>query len=146
MKRWLPVVSVIALTGCAASPGDLADESAGAAEKVCIDARNIDSFDAIDDNHLYIRARGRQQHFLFTLERSCFGLQSAHTIGVRDALNRVCSNTFGEVVYRELGRGPQSCRIRNIESVAGKDDAAGLVEDRKEARREAGEKKKKGEE
>lgn len=145
MKRWQPLITILALTGCAASTADLAEQSTGAAEKVCVNARNIDSFDAIDDNHLYVRARGPQRHFLFTLERSCFGLQSAHTISIRDALNRVCSNSFGEVIYREMGRGLESCRIRNIEAVAGKDDARGLVEDRREARREASERKKEGE-
>jgi hypothetical protein len=67
----------------------------------------------------------------------CFGLRSAHTIAVRDTLSSVCSNSFGDVVYRQLGRGLESCRIRTIEAVSDKDDARGLVDDRKRAKQEA---------
>ncbi len=136
MKRWQSLILILALSGCAASSGDVADESLGAPEKVCVNVRNIDSFDAIDDQHIYIRARGQQKHLLFTMHGRCFGLRSAHTIAVRDTLSSVCSNSFGEVVYRQLGRGLESCRIRTIEAVSNKDDARGLVEDRKRAKRE----------
>ena len=79
---------------------------------------------------------GQRKHLLFTMHGRCFGLRSAHTIAVRDTLSSVCSNSFGEVVYRQLGRGLESCRIRTIEAVSNKDDARGLVEDRKRAKRE----------
>ena len=114
----------------------MADESSEAAERVCVNVRNIDSFDAIDDQYIYVRARGRQEHFLFSMDPGCFGLRSAHTIAVKDTFSNVCSNTFGEVIYRDMGRRLESCRIRNIEEVANKDDAEGLVEDRKAVRRD----------
>lgn len=138
MKQLQPflIILVLTLSGCAASSGDVADEFRGAAERVCVNVRNIDSFDAIDDQHIYVRARGRQEHFLFTMGPGCFGLRSAHTIAVTDTLSTICSNTFGEVTYRGMGRGLESCLIRNVEAVASKDDAKGLVEDRKAARRE----------
>ena len=136
MKRWHPLVLVLALSACAGSSIDVADESLGAAERVCVNVRNITSFDAIDDQHITIKARGQQKHFLFTMHGGCFGLRSAHTIAVRDTLSRVCSNSFGELVYRDLGRGLKSCRIRTIEAVSSKDDAKGLVEDRKAAKRQ----------
>jgi hypothetical protein len=50
---------------------------------------------------------------------------------VKDTFTRVCSDSFGEVIYRDLGRGLQSCRIRVIEEAASKDDVEKLVEDRK---------------
>jgi len=136
MERWHPLILVLALSGCAASSGDVAGESLGAAERVCVNVRNITSFDAIDDQHITIKARGQQKHFLFTMHGGCFGLRSAYTIAVRDTLSRVCSNSFGELVYRDLGRGLKSCRIRTIEAVSSKDDAKGLVEDRKAAKRQ----------
>ena len=46
-------------------------------------------------------------------------------------MSQVCSNGFGEIVYRDMGR-MESCRIGTIESVASKEDAEGLVKDRKE--------------
>jgi hypothetical protein len=101
-----------------------------------VNVRNISSFDAIDDRHIYIKARGQQKHFLFTMRGGCFGLRSAHGIAVKDTLSNVCSNSFGEVIYRDRSRGLQSCPIRTIEAVSDKDDAKGLVEDRKAAKRE----------
>ena len=136
MKRWQSLILVLTLSGCAASSGDVADESLGAPEKVCVNAQRITSFDAIDERHLYIEARGQQKHFLFTMRGGCTGLRSAHAIAVKDTMSRVCSNSFGEVVYRQTGRGLESCHIRTIEAVSSKDDAKGLVEDRKAAKRE----------
>jgi hypothetical protein len=136
MKRWQPLILVLALSGCAASSGDVADESLGAPEKVCVNVRSITSFDAIDDRHLYIEARGQQKHFLFTMHGRCLRLRSAYTIAVESTLSRVCSNSFGEIIYNEGGRDSESCRIRTIEVVSSKDDAKALVEDRKAAKRE----------
>ena len=146
MKHWQPLVLILTLAGCATSPEDVDEESAAAAERVCVNVRNITSFDAIDDRHLYVRARGKPEHYLFTMDGTCIGLKGAHTIAVKDTFNRVCSNTFGEVIYRDFGRDLNSCRIRNVEAVASKQDAAGLVKDRREAKREEREKKKESEE
>lgn len=46
------------------------------------------------------------------------------------------SNSFGEIIYRDMGRGLKSCGIRNVEAVANKDYAEGLVADRKAKKRE----------
>lgn len=113
----------------------MADESPGASEKVCVNARNIDSFDAIDDRHIYIRARGQQKHFLFTMHGGCTGMRGANTIAVKDTQSRVCSKGFGDVVYRDIGRSLRSCRIRTIEAVSSKDYAKELVRERKAAKR-----------
>jgi hypothetical protein len=126
---------VLTLSGCTTSSEEVADDSPGAAEKVCVSVRSISSFDAIDDRHLYIRATGNE-HYLFTLHGVCRGLQSAHGIAVKETFSRVCSNGFGEIIFRDMGRGLESCRIRNVEAVANKDDAAGLVEDRKAEKQE----------
>ncbi len=48
----------------------------------------------------------------------------------------MCSNSFGKIVYRDMGRVLESYRIRNVEAVADKDDAESLVEDRKAEKRE----------
>ena len=137
MNRWQLLILILPLASCATTSGDVADESLGAPEKVCVNVRNITSFDPIDDRHIYIKARGEVKHFLVTMHGGCTGLRSAQPIAVRDTMSRVCSNSFGEVVYREMGRGLESCRIRTIEAVSDKDDARGLVGDRKRAKQEA---------
>ena len=128
MNRWQPLILILALSGCADSSRVVADKSPGAPGKVCVNVRNIDSFDAIDDRHIYIKARGEQKHFLLTMVGVCLGLRNAQTIAVKDTQSRVCSNSFGEVVYRDLGRSLESCRIRTIDAVSSKDDAKDLVQ------------------
>ncbi len=139
MKRWQPILIILILTlsGCATSSEEVADESVGAVERVCVSVRSINSFDAIDDRHLYIKATGNK-HYLFTLYGGCTGLQSAHGIAVKNTytFSSVCSNSHGEIIYRDMGGALESCRIRNVEAVADKDDAEGLVEERKAEKRE----------
>lgn len=129
-RSQLPLLALF-LAACAASP----DQAIEAVERVCVSVRSINSFDAIDDRHVYIRANVRD-HYLFTMYGGCYGLRSAHTIAVKDSFTRVCSNSFGEIIYREMGRRLESCKIQTIERVASKEDAEGLVKDRREAQRE----------
>jgi hypothetical protein len=137
MKRWQSILVMLVLTlgGCATSSEEVVDDSLDAAERVCVRVKSISSFDAIDNEHIYIKATGNE-HFLFTLYGGCLELRSAHGIAVKDTFSSVCSNSHGEIIYRDMGRGLQSCRIRNVEAVANKDDARGLVEERKAAKQE----------
>ena len=135
MKRWQLLILILVLNTASAF-ADVAEDEAEeetVTEQVCVNKRNINSFDAIDDQHVYIKATGNK-HFLFTMQRRCFGLRGANGIGVKDTTSRVCSDGFGEIVYRDMGRRLESCRIDTIESVASKDDAKGLVSDRKAAK------------
>ncbi|MCZ6500773.1 MAG: DUF6491 family protein [Gammaproteobacteria bacterium] len=136
LSQLILFVSILALSGCAASSEKVAEESQEKAATVCVSVRNISSFDAIDDQYLYVKALGKQRHFLFTMDRACFGLRSAQTIAVRDKFTRVCSDSFGEVIYRDIGRGLESCRIRDIEAAASKADVEKLAEDRKAKKRD----------
>ena len=134
MKRWHLLILVVTI-GATNAFADDADEQAAeeeAVERVCVNKRSINSFDAIDDEHVYIKASSNK-HFLFTMQRRCSGLRHANGIGIKDTMSQVCSKGFGEIVYRDMGR-MQSCRIDTIESVASKDDAKGLVKDRKEVK------------
>jgi len=138
MKLWHPLVLIIAFSSTAAFEQE-AEEDVGeedAVEKVCVNKRNINSFDTIDDQHLYIKASGNR-HYLFTMWSRCHGLRSAYGIGIKDTMSRVCSGGFGEVVYRDMTRRFQTCKIDTIETVSSKEDAKGLVEDRKRAKEEA---------
>lgn len=137
MKTWHILTLAVLLSGCATSTDQAAeteDEALEAGDRVCVSVRSINSFDAIDDSHVYIRANV-DDHYLFTMFGSCLGLRNAQGIAVKDTFSRVCSNSFGEIIYRDMGRGFESCRIDNVERVASKEDAEGLVKDRKEAKR-----------
>jgi len=134
MKLWqlLILIAPLGISSTFAEEEEAAAEEEQAVQEVCVNKRSINSFDAIDDEHVYIKAASNK-HFLFTMQRKCFGLRSAQGIGIKDTMSRVCSNGFGEIVYRDMGR-MQSCRIATVESVASKDDAKGLVKDRKETK------------
>lgn len=134
MNKWQLLILALTLAGCASSSEQVADEPEDSTGRVCVSAQRISSFDTIDDKHLYLKAAGNE-HYLVTLWGGCTGLRSAHAIAIKDTFSRVCSDGFGEVVYRDMGRR-QSCRIETIEPVASKDDAKGLVKDRKEAKSE----------
>ena len=137
MKRWQLLIPILALstTGGFADEAEDEAEEEEAVERICVNRRSINSFDAIDDQHVYIKATGNK-HYLFTMQSRCFGLRDAYGIAVKDTMSRVCSKGFGEIVYRDRGQRLQSCRIDTIEAVASKDDARGLVEDRKAERQE----------
>ena len=137
MQQWQLLILILALSAASAFADEAEDEAEEeeAVERVCVNKRSINSFDAIDDQHVYIKATGNN-HYLFTMQRRCFGLRSAYGIAVKDTMSRVCSKGFGEIVYRGTGQRLESCRIDTIEAVAGKDDARGLVEDRKAAKQE----------
>ncbi len=134
MKLWTLLILILAMGTTSAFAEEAEDdaEEEEAVERVCVNKRMINSFDAIDDTHVYIKAAGNK-HFLFTMQRRCFGMRNAMGIGIKDTMSRVCSDGFGEIVYRDMGR-IESCRIATIEAVASKEDAKGLVKDRKDAK------------
>ena len=120
MKLWYCFVLILALSSIAAFAEEAVEEAEEeeAVDKVCVNKRNINSFDAIDDQHLYIKATGNR-HYLFTMWNRCFGLRNANGIGIKDTMSRVCSGGFGEVVFRDMSRGLQSCKIGSIETLIG---------------------------
>lgn len=101
------------------------EKSADEGERVCVNSRIIDSFDALNDRYVYVKARGND-HYLFTMSGNCFGLRNAKGIAIKDATSRICSDGFGEIVYRDMG-STRSCRIGKIEKVESKDDAKAIV-------------------
>jgi len=134
MKLWQLLILALTMGSTSVFADDAEEEAAeeDVAERVCVNKRNINSFDAIDDEHVYIKV-SVNDHYLFTMQRRCAGLRHANGIGIKDTMSQVCTNGFGEIVFRDMGR-MQSCRIDTIEPVASKDDAKSLVEDRKEAK------------
>lgn len=119
------------LVGCASSSDTVTGNLAESASETCFNVRNFKFFDPLDDQHIYVRDRGKRNHFLFTMDPGCFELRYAVTIGVQKTLTNVCSKRFDKVIYRDLGKVSKSCRIRYIEVAASKEAVEQLVEDRK---------------
>ena len=70
MKLWHLLILVVTI-GATNAFADDADEEATeeeAVERVCVNKRNINSFNAIDDEHVYIKV-SVNDHYLFTMQR-----------------------------------------------------------------------------
>lgn len=142
MKRWQPVIPLLILVlGASAAlsqikfeEADEAEETERVVKKMCVSARNIRSFHPIDDQHMYVSAYGPNKHFLFTMQTRCLGLRSANPITAKDPTSRVCSNSFGAILYSQMGRGTETCNIDTVERIASREDAWSLVDERKRAK------------
>lgn len=99
-------------------------------EPACFNVRDIDNFDAIGDSFVYVQGR-RNQHYLLTMTRSCFGLRSANGIAISNVTNRVCSGNFSEITYRHF-ETVETCTIREVEEVADKAAADAIAERRRD--------------
>ena len=111
--------------------GDGADSGQG---RVCVSVRAIRSFDAFDDEHMYVR-EGSDGHYLFKMRIRCPGLRHSYGVAIKDVTTRVCSDSFGEVVYRDRSGGQRlmSCQIGEIVKVDSKDAAEALAKGESEA-------------
>jgi len=113
-----------------------AETTSEKSSNVCVNSRTIRNFDAFTDEHIYVEERG-DKHFFFTMWSRCAGLRNSLGIGIKDTTSRVCSKSFGEVIYRDMGRRLTSCRIDTIEAVESKEDAKAIVEQRKKDKNQA---------
>ena len=122
-------LSALLLTAAAVPAQEEEDDAAAGEKNVCINTNLVRSFEAFDDKHVYVR-QGSNQHFLLTMRSRCLGLEWAQGIGFKDTTSRICSNGFGEIVFRDrtMGRGLQNCRIDMIERVESREAAKELVE------------------
>jgi hypothetical protein len=131
----ISVFLILPLLGaCAATdrPGVATEDRSG---PVCLSDYDVRSFNAIDDEFVYVEGRG-DSHYLFTMQRGCLGLRSASVIGIPDRPGRICSNSYDNIYYRDITRGRTSCRILDIERVGSREEARELAKARKDARRE----------
>ena len=129
----LAAIGVMTITPGALAQDDSEEENP-ATERVCVNTRAVRSFDALTDQHVYVQ-EGSNRHLLFTMRNRCPNLRNALGIAIKDTTSRVCSNGFGEIVYRDRmsGRSMQTCRIDTIEVVESREDAKAIVEARREA-------------
>ena len=132
-KTLLFLGGLLAASGCATSTSTAGEGSN--ADKVCVSVRSISSFSPLSDREIFVTA-GVNDHYLFSIMGICSGLEYANAIAVADQTGRICGDGFGSVVFRDMGRGRQSCRVRTIEHVNDRNEAKELVTARETARRE----------
>ncbi len=101
------------------------------AEPGCFSVRRIRNFSPLSDEALYVDGGGGN-HFLLTMDRSCFGLRNAQGIAIDNPMDRVCSNSQARVTYRGVGRSLESCRIRTVEAVEDRAAARTIAEARRQ--------------
>ena len=112
------------LGGCASG-----EPQPDARDDDCFYIRQVNSWDAIDDKHIYIKAPVNDD-YLLTMIGSCQGIRFARAIALSNQMDRICPNNFDRITYRDGGIR-KSCRIGNVERVGSKDKAKELVESRK---------------
>ena len=95
-------------------------------EEACFNVRTVRDFDGLDDQYIYVEARG-DDHFLLTMDLGCIGLRNALGIAISNDVSRVCSNSFATITYRQFGR-LETCRVREVEAVEDKAAAQTLAE------------------
>lgn len=130
LRFWLPTFLLALLPYVpASSQEDAPDSAAGSGERVCVNARAVRNFDAFTDQHVYVQ-EGSSRHLLFTMRSRCINLRNAMGIALKDTTSRICSDGFGEIVYRDRmsSQRLQSCRIGKIEVVESKEDARAIVD------------------
>jgi hypothetical protein len=126
------IFAVTTLLLLCSAPFAQEDESDGTDDagsgRVCVNIRSIRSFDAFDDQNVYVR-EGSSRHFLFRMRHRCPGLRHSYGIAVKDRTSRICSDSTGEIVYsdRAGGRGNRSCPVETIIAVESKAAAEALV-------------------
>lgn len=124
----IAIALVIGMTLAGCAPSDTKDTASATDD--CFYIRNVNSWDAVDRKHVYIK-EGVSDHYLVTLVTSCPGLDFAKAIALSNYNGRMCPSDFGAITFRDGGM-PTTCRIDNVEAVASKDEAIALAESRAE--------------
>ena len=131
MRTFTSLLAVSTLILGAAAAADEHEEAPAdeSEEKVCIQSNLIRNFDGLSDDYLFVEQR-QKEYFLLTMQFRCSGLRFAQGIALKDTTSRICSGGFGEVIFRERGFGPKTCRIEKIERVENKDEARAIIKER----------------
>lgn len=120
------VALAASLTGCTSSA---TVDTPTPAERVCLRAREINSFSALDDHHVVVKLKPRER-YLLTLEQSCSGLTFSRMIAVADRSTWVCNDRTSWLTFDHAGYGTRRCRIMDIEPVESENEAKAIVESR----------------
>ena len=102
-------------------------------DRECFNIQTISSWNALSNEHHYVKGIGSTNHFLLTMFTRCPGIRSTQAIAFSSHMSRLCSNDFGNVTYYDGGI-PRRCRIDDIERVNSRDEAKELAEAMKNAK------------
>jgi len=143
MKMSTTIASLLILSIAAPALADEHEQEVAeeTEEKICISSNLVRNFDGLDDQHVFVEERSKQ-YYLLTMRHRCNGLRHAQAIGLKDTTSRICSGGFGEVVFRERGIGPNTCRIEMIERVENKDEARAIIAEREQWKKDQKERDK----
>lgn len=125
------VALLMSFAGCASTATDESAATGGqdsdSGPRECVNVRTIRSFDGLTDQHVFVDARSSGL-YLFTMRNRCNGLRNAFGITIKNVTSQICPDSFAEIVYEDLGRRLQTCRIDKIRRVESKDDARAIVD------------------
>lgn len=116
------------LSGCASSDttGNTASGAPGREE--CLRARAVRTYDAMDDQHIWVEESASRQ-FLLTLYSRCPDISTAQAIAFTNMMS-ICPNNPGSVTFRNETGGLR-CDIRTVERVGSRGEAEAIVDDRR---------------
>lgn len=125
----LSLISMILALACTSTQKIDTSGSAPAAQEACFDSSRVRSFSPLHERFVYVRV-GSDEHYLLTMGSVCISLPFATGITISGTtFSRVCSDTGAMITYQDSGV-PAFCRIIRVESVASREAARKLVEDR----------------
>jgi len=124
----LGLISTVSVFACTSTQNVDTSGSGPATKEACFSVRRADSFSALHERFVYVRALG-DEHYLLTLDAPHMGLPFATGITISGSFTRVCSDTGAMITYIDAGR-PVLCRIVRVEAVANREAAQKLVTER----------------
>ena len=111
-KRFLPLVLLPLLIGCAASTGPRGTAGPGQA---CFDPDDVRNYNIQRDGTLLVHTF-RNGDYIAKLTSICPDLSSAQQVGFVSSVGfKLCGKTAARVVVSAPGRGTQECRIGAID-------------------------------
>lgn len=103
----------------------------------CFHISTIRDFKAIGRNHLYVRAGGRDGHYLFTLMRPSTTLRHAETLAFESSPSSfICENSIEYVTALDSNGFDDRVPITNILKVNSKDEAKEIANARDKEEKE----------
>ena len=85
----------------------------------CVFQRNIDDFEAIDDNYVVLYSMGRRKAYLAQIAGGCFDVKGQNTLAAVDGdrNGQICGFGRDSVAYRRLG-AVEECRILAMQELS----------------------------
>jgi hypothetical protein len=124
---WIVATAGLALAACASSGPESQlgrqDEKPKRIEMTrtsdCVFQRNIDGFDALDDNYVVLYAMGRRKAYLADVTGGCFDVKSQFQLAAVDGdrNGQICGFGRDSIAYRRLGM-VEDCRIIGLQELS----------------------------